>query len=69
MNTLEKPGTLLSRTRALLHKDTRSLVEIHSAAGVPFYWLKKFSSGEIREPSVNRVQKLYEHLTQTKLLN
>jgi len=61
--------SLYKVTRQLLdkEKETLTLLEIHKASGVPFYWLKKFSAGEMLNPSVNRVQELYEFLTNSKL--
>ena len=34
-------GTLLNKTRELLQNDQRTLLEIHSLSGIPFYWLQK----------------------------
>ena len=62
------PQTLLEKTLALLQDDSRTLPEIYRDTGIPFYWLRKFARGEIQDPSVNRVQKLYEHLS-GRLLN
>ena len=64
-NAYDQSGTLLAKTRCLL-KD-RELLDVYSATGLSFYWLKKLASGEIRNPSVNRVQFLFEYLSQTKL--
>lgn len=61
------PGTLYQRTRELLRKDPRGLLDIHKESDIPFYWLRKMQQGEIADPGVNRVQKLYEYLTDTKL--
>lgn len=63
MPTPTKRHSLHDATRALLHKDTRTLLQIHEGSGLPFYWLRKFSSMEIKEPSVNRTQQLYEFLS------
>lgn len=60
---LRNGGTLLSKTHELLVKDTRSLYTLAHETKLPFYWLKSFKSGDIANPSVNRIQKLYEHLT------
>lgn len=35
---------------------------------VPYIWLIKFRDGKIADPSVNRVQALYEYLTGNPLL-
>lgn len=59
--------TLLEKTVALLDADPRSSLEIHHASGLSFYWLRAMREGRARDPSVNRVQALYEFLTGTKL--
>ena len=63
----DKQGSLLVKTRYLLERDKRGLLDIHKETDIPFYWLKKFSSGGFDNPSVNRVQFLYEFLTGAKL--
>jgi hypothetical protein len=65
----DNPQTLMAETIALLRKDPRSLLDIHKESGVPFYWLKKFSAGEIPNPAVNRTQYLYEYLSGKKLFS
>lgn len=65
--TLPHPGTLHTRTRERLKADGRSLPVIANASGLPFYWLKKFSANEIADPSVNRIQRLYEFLSKRPL--
>ena len=64
----DRPQSLLTTTRQLIKQDRRTLNMISQATAVPFYWLKKFSAGEIPNPAVNRVQYLYEFLTQKNLL-
>jgi len=59
----DKPGSLMLRTRQLLRTDNRDLLQIHKDTKIPFYWLRAFSAGKFTNPSVNRVQKLYENLT------
>ena len=62
------PQTKLHRkTLALVQKDKRTTLEIASAAEVPYHWLAVFRRGNIRNPSVDRVVKLYEHLTGVQL--
>jgi hypothetical protein len=56
----------MEQTRRLLR--TRDLLEVYTATRLPYHWLRKFSAGAYANPSVNRVQFLYEHLTGTKLL-
>jgi hypothetical protein len=60
-------GSLHSKTLDLLKQSGIPLPEIYKRTGLPYYWLKKFSSGEIRDPSVNRVQRLYEFLVGREL--
>lgn len=58
--------SLLETTRKLLDEEARvtSLAEIARNAGAPvaYDWLKRFASGEIPDPSVNRVQALHDYL-------
>jgi hypothetical protein len=56
-------GTLHKKTFDLVKKDDRSLAELSTDTGLPFYWLQRFSQGAFKNPSVNRVQHLYEKLT------
>lgn len=65
----DHPGSLMQQTRELLKASELGLLGIYKSSGLPFYWLRKFASGEFRNPSVNRVQFLYEHLTSKPLLN
>ena len=58
--TFDQPGTLMLETQKML-KD-QDLLTVYSETGISFYWLRKFSSGEFKNPSVNRVQHLYEFL-------
>jgi hypothetical protein len=62
------PGSLLLRTQQLLNRSKLTLPEIHERSGISFYWLKKFSCYTTHDPSVNRVQQLYEFLSNKKLL-
>lgn len=62
-----KQGTLMSRTVKLLRRDTRSLTQISFDAQIPVDWLKRLSSGRLRDPGVNRMQALYEYLTGKQL--
>ena len=68
-NTASKTNrSLVVRTRFLLLRDKRSTNQVATAAGVPFYWLRKFRTGEILSPGADPVQKLYEFLTNKKLV-
>lgn len=64
--TFDQPSTLMLTTVSLLKE--RDLFEIYSETKIPFYWLRKFAAIEFKNPSVNRVQFLYEHLTGNRLV-
>lgn len=59
--------SLQLKTYELLRLDKRTLLEVHKESGLPFYWLRKFHACKIAEPSVNKVQALYEFLTNKPL--
>jgi len=59
----DAPGSLMTRTLTLVKNDSRNLLEIHKASNLPLYWLRGFMAGHFKNPSVNRVQALYEHYT------
>lgn len=62
-------GSLMKETlRLLKERGDITLPAITNATGIPFYWLRKFSGGEIKDPGVNRVQCLWEFLAGRKLL-
>lgn len=63
----DEAGTLLQATFDLLQKDTRNLMELMNDTGLPLYWLRDMRAGTIANPSVNRVQFLYERLSGRKL--
>ncbi len=67
MHSAQSPNSLVKKTRELLHADTRSLPEIYTASGISFYWLRRFKSGNMRNPPADRVQHLYEFLSGKKL--
>lgn len=56
-------GSLQSKTRSLLQSCEKGYPHIYKETGLPQHWLRKFAAGEFRDPSVNRVQTLYEYLT------
>jgi hypothetical protein len=64
---------LLERTQELLKKrlETHSLQRIadESEGAVDAYWLTKFASGKVADPSVNRVQRLHDHLSKRRSAN
>lgn len=62
----DQPGSLMLETQRMLKE--RDLLAVYTATGISFYWLRKFASGEFKNPSVNRVQSLYEFLKGEPLL-
>jgi hypothetical protein len=64
----DKPQSLYLETRRLMKADKRTTRMISQLTGMPFYWLKKFRAGEIDNPSVNRMQHLYEFISKKELL-
>lgn len=60
-------GSLHQKALELLKGSPQALPDIARDSELPYYWLKKFSSGEVKDPSVNRVQKLYEYLAKKPL--
>jgi hypothetical protein len=65
---MAQAGSLLTETRRLLKERNQKLMDIQAATGISFFWLRRFNSGEIQEPGVNRIQTLYEYLSGRKLL-
>lgn len=68
MAASETQSLMTETLRLLKNRGKKTLPEIHDETGIPFYWLRKFIGGEIDDPSVNRVQILYEYLSGRKLL-
>lgn len=60
-------GTLLDKTLDLLQEDPRSLQEVSQETGISLYWLQKMKVRSVPDPSVNRIQDLYEYLSNNKL--
>jgi hypothetical protein len=60
MSLLQQTNDLLQSARA---KDLslRSIAN-NSNGQVEYDWLKRFASGDISDPSVNRIQVLHDHL-------
>lgn len=65
--TFDSPGSLMLRTLELLKADLRNLSDISIDTGVSFFWLQRFSTNGMKNPSVNRVQYLYEQLAKSPL--
>lgn len=62
----DSPGTLLQCTVRLLAG--RDLIKVASDTGLNYHWLVKLARGRVKDPSVNSVQALYEHLVGTALV-
>lgn len=60
-NNTKKRGSLHSS--ALRLAKTVTLEELHALTSLPLAWLRKFKAEEIANPSVNRVQHVYEKLS------
>lgn len=54
---------ILDRTVKLLQRCELPRTELAKNAQVGFEWLKKFEAGDIRDPSVRRVQRLHDFLS------
>ena len=63
----DSPGALMLQTHELLKKDGRSIADISIETGITFFWLQRFSAHMMKNPSVNRVEYLYEYLSGKKL--
>lgn len=67
MRFKEQKGSLQERTLELLKESGKPAQDIYAETGLPFYWVRKFLANEIDNPSVNRVQFLYEHLSGSEI--
>lgn len=65
-DTFDQPNSLMLETIRLAKE--RKLQDVFFETHIPFYWLNKFVAGTYKNPSVNRVQYLYEYLTGSKLI-
>jgi hypothetical protein len=59
----EEQGQLMQRTREALAMTDRSYNKIYYDTLIPPNWLSMFASNKIKDPGVNRVEKLYTYLT------
>jgi hypothetical protein len=60
-------GTLLARVRDLLAATQKTNLDIYRDTGLQPSWLDTVRRGTTRNPSVNRIQHLYEYLSGKKL--
>lgn len=63
----DEPQSLMHRTQQLLIHHKLSCLDVYKETGINYHWLKKFENGDFNNPSVNRVQSLYEFLSGKKL--
>lgn len=63
----DRPGTLVTEVRKMLKADVRPQLQMATELRVPYHWLKSFMAGAIVDPSVNRIQHIYEQLTGRRL--
>ena len=56
------PRSLKYRTLKLLEKSPQTDKALANAIGVSTPWIKLFREGETKNPGVDTVQRLYEHL-------
>lgn len=54
--------SLLTRTRELLKSYPGTYFSIYDGTGIQPTWLSALATGRIKNPSVNKVQRLYEFL-------
>lgn len=60
--------SLYKRTLTLLKNDPRPVTQIAKESGLPYEWLFALKRERFKNPSVNRIQKLYEFLSGKKIL-
>jgi transcriptional regulator with XRE-family HTH domain len=61
-------SNLLKATLLLLNTlDPKAYPDLAKSLGVSPLWLAKLKSGEIKEPGVNKIEKLYNELSGTTL--
>lgn len=55
-------ASLLSKTKELLTEHQGTYFDIYDKTGIQPTWLSALATGRIKNPSVNKVQRLYEYL-------
>ena len=53
----------MTMTKELLARAEEAYSEIARETGIPENWLYRFLHGKVADPGVNRVERLYVHLT------
>lgn len=61
MNT-ETDCSLLTKARDMLRTTERSYLDIYTDTGLSPNWLSRLATKRMKDPSVNKVQRLYEYL-------
>ena len=61
-NPYDAPGDLLKETLRRLKNCGMSLDDVAKVTNLPRDWLGKLSAGQIQNPSVNRIEYLYDFL-------
>lgn len=60
----DREGTLMAETKRLIKvRGDITLLQIYDDLAIPPGWVQKFTAGSFKNPSVNRVQALYEYLS------
>lgn len=67
MSNASAPMSLYEVTRKLLWNAPVPMMRIGKQLAIPYQWLVKFRNGDIPDPSVNRIQLIYETLTGREL--
>lgn len=62
----DEPDTLMQQTIQLVKQTGVDQASFQTQ--VPAGWLQKFCSGTFKSPGVNRIQHIYEILSNTKLI-
>jgi hypothetical protein len=57
------PGTLHEITRELLKADAQTTFDVAVGTELSYSWIVAFACGRMKNPSVSKVQRLYEYLT------
>lgn len=58
----DRPRSLMYRALELLQKTDQPHHTVAKAIGVTPAWVRMFRNGDIKDPGVNTIQRLYEYL-------
>lgn len=62
----DQPGSML--TSVVKKLQGRDLLLLYKETGLPFYWLRRLAAGGYQNPSVNRIEFLYEYFKQEEAI-